>query len=98
MSKYILTYDHNHEIGVLVEFHANDGVTFKTEEFTEMAKNIALHIVASDPGKSANGQEILSLLNQRYIKDDTINVRNYIASVEKILKANLKVTRYTRYP
>lgn len=97
MAKYIHTYNHRNEIGVLLEFHADDDFTFKTEEFRELATMLGIHIAAKDPAADSHGREVLSLLNQRYLKDESMTVREFIESFDLRLKANLKVGRYQRF-
>ena len=82
---------------MLVEFRADDDFSFKTIEFRELAKAIAVHVAAANPAAVANGQEILSLLNQRYVKDESKSVRELIQACEEKLKVNLRVLRYCRY-
>jgi len=97
MPRHIETYNHKNEIGVLVEFHADDDFSFRTEEFKNFARDIALHIAANDPAEQSRGQEILSLLNQKFVKDEKKIVRDYITDIEQQLTANIKVVRYCRY-
>ncbi len=97
MARHIETYNHNHQIGVLVEFSAVDDFTFRTEEFRQLAKDIAVHIAAADPAASANGREILSLLNQPFVRDNALSVRELLQDCESKLKAKLKIERYCRF-
>jgi translation elongation factor EF-Ts len=95
MARYIESYNHNHRIGVLIEFRAIDDFTFQTKEFQSLARDIAIHIVARDPAR--DGQAVLSLLSQRYIKDESKSVREVLRDCENELKADIRVLRYVRY-
>lgn len=95
MPRYIESYDHNHKVGVLIEFRAIDDFTFRTEEFQALAKDIAIHIVARDPAR--DGQSVLSLLGQRFVKDESKSVREVLQDYEAQLKGDIRVLRYVRY-
>ncbi|MEQ8483907.1 MAG: hypothetical protein RIB46_06055 [Pseudomonadales bacterium] len=95
MSRYIESYNHNHRIGVLIEFRATDDFTFRTKEFQALAKDIAIHIVARDPAR--DGQSVLSLLGQRFVKDESKSVLEVLQDCEAQLKGDVRVLRYVRY-
>jgi translation elongation factor EF-Ts len=95
MSSYIESYNHNHKIGVLIEFRAIDDFTFQTEEFQALARDIAIHIIARDPAR--DGQSVLSLLGQRFVKDESKSVREVLQGYEAQLKGDVRVLRYVRY-
>lgn len=97
MERHIEVYNHNNRLGVLVEFGAIDDFTLRTQEFRTLARDIALQIAACNPAKLAHGQEVLSLLNQRFVKDETISVRERIALVDDALKGAIRVLRYVRF-
>ena len=97
MARYIHTYNHQNELGVMLEIYADDDFTFKTDTFKNLALELSLQVAASDPAADSNGQEVLSLLNQRYIKDESINIRDLIHEADQILKAGIKIKRYIRY-
>ncbi len=48
-SGVIGTYNHDGRIGVLVELNCETDFVAKTDEFTELVKDIAMHIAASNP-------------------------------------------------
>lgn len=97
MARYIETYNHNHEIGVLVEFSTTDIFTLRTEEFRTLAKDIAVHIAATDPGASAHGHELLSLLTQRFVRDENVSIRELLQECERKLKTEVRITKYCRF-
>src|SRR5690606_21257590 len=43
------TYNHDNRIGVLLEVNCESDFVAKTDEFTELVKDIAMHIAASAP-------------------------------------------------
>jgi translation elongation factor EF-Ts len=81
----------------MVEFECVDDFSFRTEEFASLAKDIAMQIAACNPGETANGQEVLSLLNQSFVKNESLSVRNRIEEVESALGVRILVKRYARY-
>jgi len=72
---------------------------------TEIVKNKALEegkpekIVMERivPGQIKNFYKLNCLLDQEYVKDDSINVKTYIANVAKELGTDISVVRFTRY-
>ena len=48
-SGVIGTYNHDNRIGVLVEVNCETDFVARTDEFHELAKNIAMHIAAANP-------------------------------------------------
>jgi elongation factor Ts len=49
MPEHIEGYVHNSKIGVLVHFDCKDEYSMRTEEFRDLARDIAMHIAASKP-------------------------------------------------
>jgi len=45
----ITTYNHDNRIGVLVELNCETDFVARTDEFVELAKDVAMHIAASSP-------------------------------------------------
>lgn len=97
MHRYIHSFNHNNEIAVLVEFRALDDYTVRTPDFQQLAVDICLHIAASDLAAAADGPRILPLLNQQFVKDDTLSVRDLIETYNSKLKGRLSVLRYVRF-
>ena len=111
--RYIESYVHLNKIGVLVEFDIPDLITLGSEEFQQLARDIAMHIAAANPtGIDANsmfnvipvqfreGQTGISaeaLLEQAWIKDPGIRIGDLIDRVSRDLRAAIRVTRFARY-
>ncbi len=111
--RYIESYMHHNNIAVLVEFETPDSITFSCSEFTDLAKDIAMQITATNPtgidtpsmlnvipiqfqsGKTDLTEE--ALLDQPWIKDPSITVRELIAQVSALLKTPIRITRFCRY-
>jgi len=124
------------KIGVLVEINCESDFVARTDDFKEMAHDIAMHIAASDPkfirredvtsadfdrekdiyraqaaasgkpapvvekiveGKMAKFYEEVCLLDQPFIKDQTISVQQLIATKVGKLGENISVRRFARF-
>jgi elongation factor Ts len=124
------------KIGVLVEINCESDFVARTEDFKEMAHDIAMHIAASDPkyirredvtsadfdrekdvyrsqaaatgkpapvvekiveGKMSKFYEEVCLLDQPFIKDQTISVSQLIATKVGKLGENISIRRFARF-
>lgn len=93
-------------IGVLVEVNCETDFVARTDEFKELAHNIALQIAAMSPqfvspdelpeGIDGN-PETLCLLSQPYIKDPNKTVKNIIDETIAKVGENIKVRRFARF-
>ncbi len=93
-------------IGVLVEVNCETDFVARTDEFRELAHNIALQIAAMSPQfvspdelpKEIDGEpETLCLLSQPYIKDPNKTVKNIIDETIAKVGENIKVRRFARF-
>ena len=125
------------KLGILVEVNCETDFVARREEFTDLAKNIAMQI-ASNPEIEFISWELVSqetkdkiyqfenckedlqnkpseirdkivqgrldkmlkkrvLLEQEYIRDPNITVKEYIQQAVGLLGENIKITRFTRY-
>ena len=125
------------KLGILVEVNCETDFVARREEFTDLAKNIAMQI-ASNPEIEFISSELVSqetkdkiyqfenckedlqnkpseirdkivqgrldkmlkkrvLLEQEYIRDPNITVKEYIQQAVGLLGENIKITRFTRY-
>ena len=125
------------KLGILVEVNCETDFVARREEFTDLAKNIAMQI-ASNPEIQFVSEDLISqatkdqvwkfesskedlqnkpdeirnkiiqgrvdkslkkqvLLEQEYIRDPNITVKEYIKQVVGVLGENIKVSRFTRY-
>lgn len=93
-------------IGVLVEVNCETDFVARTDEFKELAHNIALQIAAMSPqfiSADELPEEIdgdpgtLCLLSQPYIKDPNKTVKNIIDETIAKLGENIRVRRFARF-
>lgn len=84
------TYSHNGRVGVLVELLCETDFVAKTEDFKELAHEIALQIASMKPAS------VEELLNQEYIRDNTQTVNDLVKTVVGKLGENIQVGRFER--
>lgn len=85
------SYIHNGRVGVLLELHAETDFVVRSEPFRQLAKELAMQIAAMAP------ENVEELLDQLYIKDETIKVSKLIKGVVAKVGENIKVERFCRY-
>lgn len=83
-------YSHGGKLGVVVEVLCETDFVGKTEEFKNLAHELALQIASMDPSSSEE------LLSQQYIRDNTQTIDQLIKSVSAKLGENIKVGRFER--
>lgn len=88
---HLEAYIHGGRVGVLLDVRAESDFVTRSEDFREMAKNLALHIAAVAP------ETVEALLQQPYVKDDSLTVENYVKGVIAKLGENIKIERFSRF-
>lgn len=84
------TYNHDGRIGVLVEVNCETDFVAKNELFTNLVKDLAMHIAAMEP---ENTQE---LLRQPFVKNPDQTVGDYVKEHNAKLGENIVVRRFSR--
>lgn len=90
-SGLIHTYVHNSRVGVMLELNCETDFVARTEQFKELAHNIAMHIAAMNPA------DVTELLAQPYIKDPNQTVEALVKGGIAKLGENMKIGRFMRY-
>jgi len=80
----------NNKIACLVKIKCETDFVARNKEFQELAKNIAMQITAMDP---SNKEE---LMNQQFIKDESITIDDLIKDKIQKLGENIEVTEFVR--
>jgi len=93
-------------IGAMVELNCETDFVARTDEFKELAHNLAMQIAAQDP-KFISEEEIpegtdiepeaACLLLQPYIKDPNETVQDIITETIAKVGENIKVARFARF-
>jgi elongation factor Ts len=86
------TYLHaTRKVGAMVELLCETDFVARNPLFTELAHELAMHIAAMDP------KDIDELLEQPYIKNQDITIRDLIIDYIAKLGENIKVNRFVRF-
>jgi|SRR3989344_4989606 len=84
------TYSHGGKVGVLVEILCETDFVARTEDFKNLAHEIALQIASMNPNS------VEELLSQEYIRDSSQTIDQLIKSVVGKLGENILVSRFER--
>jgi elongation factor Ts len=85
------TYIHAKRVGVLLEVRCETDFVAATEDFKNLAHDIAMHIAAMSP------KDIEELLAQPFVKDASKTVNDVVKLIIAKLGENTKIERFTRY-
>ncbi len=93
-------------IGAMVEVNCETDFVARTDEFKELAHNLAMQVAAQAPlcidepdmpeGTDAE-PEVACLLLQPYIRDAGINIRDLIIETVAKVGENIRVRRFARF-
>ena len=94
-------------IGAMVEVNCETDFVARTDEFKELAHNLAMQVAAQAPQFIAAEEipedaddvepEVACLLLQPYIKDPTMAVKDIIIEAIAKVGENIKVSRFSRF-
>ena len=103
----IETYIHSGgRIGAMVEVNCETDFVARTQEFSDLAHDIAMQVAAMNPltveekkPDTANNEEVenASLLQQPFIKDPSKNIQELINETVGKLGENIRVRRFQRF-
>ena len=85
------SYIHNGRVGVLLEVRCETDFVARTDDFKNLAHDLAMHIAAMNP------ENVEALLTQPFIKDPSKSIDVVIKQVIGKLGENTKVERFMRY-
>ncbi|MCL4366497.1 translation elongation factor Ts [Patescibacteria group bacterium] len=83
-------YSHGGKVGVMVELLSETDFVARTEDFKNLAHELALQIASMNPSS------VEELLSQEYIRDNSMTVDQLIKSVIGKLGENIQVGRFER--
>ena len=95
-------------IGAMVELNCETDFVARTDEFKELAHNLAMQVTAMCPQFISKEEippeqqtdvevETVCLLQQAYIKDPVMTVQDVIVQTIAKVGENIKVSRFTRF-
>ncbi len=104
---------HGNKVGVLLEVNSESDFVAKNEGFIQFTKDLAMHITATSPlyiKKEDVPSEVLEhekskedfyknhcLMEQPFVKDPSITIKDYLGSIVAKLGENIVVRRFARY-
>ena len=102
----IEAYIHTGRIGAMVEVNCETDFAARTDEFKELAHNLAMQVAAMPPefisqeevpeGDDTDAQ-LTCLLLQPYIRDSALTVKDIIDETIAKVGENIKVSRFARF-
>jgi elongation factor Ts len=84
-------YVHNSRVGVLLELRCETDFVARADIFISLAHKLVMQITAMNP------QDIVSLMKQRNIKDESQTVEDLVKSVMANVGENIEIARFCRY-
>ena len=87
----VYSYVHNDRVGVLMEIRAETDFVVRSEPFKSLAHELAMQIAAMSP------ENVETLLDQLYIKDESVTIGNMIKGTMAKVGENIQVERFMRY-
>lgn len=79
------------KVGVLVELLCETDFVARTDEFKNLAKEVAMQVAAMNPAS------VDSLLKQEYIRDSSQTIQDVVKAVIGKLGENISVKRFQRF-
>jgi elongation factor Ts len=84
------TYSHSGRVGVLVELLCETDFVAKTDDFKNLAHEIALQVASMHP------ESVSDLLGQEYIRDNSLTIDALIKGIISKLGENIQIGRFER--
>ncbi len=89
---YIASYVHqDNKTAALVEILCETDFVARNEEFQEMARNVAMQVVAMNP------EDLEELMSMDFIRDPGQDIEHYVKSVSGKIGEKFVVNRFVRY-
>lgn len=93
----VASYVHaNGSSGALVELACETDFVANNPEFKDLARDIAMHVVAMNP-ETLEGEGETALLSQAFVKDPSLTVSGRVAAAIQKFGENIKINKYVRY-
>lgn len=89
-SGLVEVYSHSGRVGVLVELLCETDFVAKTEDFKNLAHELALQVASMKP------DSVEQLLSQEYIRDNSQTIDQLVKSVIGKLGENIQIVRFER--
>ena len=93
-------------VGVMVEVNCETDFVARTDDFKQLAHNLAMQVAAMSPryvdeadipgDEKADPTEV-ALMSQPYIKDASLSIKDVVLEAAGRLGENIKIKRFTRF-
>jgi len=83
-------YSHHGKVGVIVEVLCETDFVAKTEDFKNLAHELALQVASMNPESEEE------LLKQEYVRDPSLTIEDLVKSVIGKLGENIKIGKFSR--
>ena len=94
----IESYIHSgNKIGAMIEINCETDFVARTEEFKELAHDIAMQIAAMNPGDGLENNSLDLLLSQEFIKDPSRTISELVTEVTAKTGEHIEVKRFIRF-
>ena len=106
-------YIHGGRIGALVEVNCETDFVARTDQFKQLAREIAMHVVAANPRFLSKDEitdefrqkeqftdkqlDAMSLMSQAYTRDESKTIEQLIKETIATTGENIRITRFTRF-
>ena len=85
-------------VGTIVELLCETDFVAKNEDFRKLARDIAMHVTATDPQSlSSETSDENALLNQSFIKNPELTITNLIEGSIQKFGEKIEISRFVRY-
>ncbi|OGO48175.1 MAG: translation elongation factor Ts [Chloroflexi bacterium RBG_16_64_32] len=97
---------HDGRLGALVEINCESDFVSRTEDFRQLAQDIALHVAATNPRYVSQDEipdgaegapEELCLLLQPFVRDESVTIQDMTNEVIRKTGENVRVRRFARF-
>jgi len=85
------SYIHNERVGVMLELRCETDFVARSSVFKELSHNIVMQIAAMNPA------DVKALLEQPFIKNDSVNIGSLVKDAIARLGENIKVEKFCRF-
>lgn len=84
-------YSHGGKIGVILELNCETDFVGRNEEFKNLAHELAMQIASMNP------ESVDELMEETYIRDEAISIKQLVEQVIAKTSENIQVKRFTRF-
>ncbi len=97
---------HTRHIGALVELNCETDFVAHTDEFKELARNLAMQVAATSPhfitsedmpNEAGLDPQVVCLLSQPYIREPGKTVKDVVTETIAKVGENIKIRRFARF-